>query len=149
LARAIPVAVRGNAAFANRRDVLSAEIPSMGTMSARGAARLYAAMLGQVDGFEPVSAARRAQFAATAFEGRDEVMEMETSWALGYSQFRPAGSRPGSTFGMVGMNGSGAYADVDSGVAVAVMRNRFDPELKALATVDRIVKEECDGAEER
>jgi hypothetical protein len=35
------------------------------------------------------------------------------------------GARPGSAFGMVGMNGSAAYADVDSGVAVAVMCNRF------------------------
>jgi len=51
------------------------------------------------------------------------------SWAFGYSPDRPGGvpSRPGSTFGMVGMNGSAAYADIDSGVAVAVMRNRFAP----------------------
>jgi len=41
---------------------------------------------------------------------------------------------------MVGANGSAAYADIDSGVAVAVMRNRFTPgDMTALTTVDRIV----------
>jgi hypothetical protein len=80
--------------------------------------------------------------AASAFEGRDEVMGVPTTWAFGFSPHRPGGvpSRPGSTFGMVGANGSAAYADIDSGVAVAVMRNRFGaPGLAALAEVDRIV----------
>lgn len=52
------------------------------------------------------------------------------------------GSRPGSTFGMVGANGSAAYADIDSGVVVAVMRNRFDADPTAVTSIDRIVKEE-------
>jgi hypothetical protein len=32
----------------------------------------------------------------------------------------------------------GAYADIDSGVAVAVMRNRFDSELALVSGIDRI-----------
>jgi hypothetical protein len=41
---------------------------------------------------------------------------------------------------MVGMNGSAAYADIDSGVAVAVMRNRFAAgDLATVARIDRIV----------
>lgn len=41
---------------------------------------------------------------------------------------------------MVGMNGSAAYADIDSGVAVAVMRNRFAAgDLTAAARIDRII----------
>ncbi len=40
------------------------------------------------------------------------------------------------------MNGSAAYADIDTGVAVAVMRNRFTTgDLTAVARVDRIVAE--------
>jgi CubicO group peptidase (beta-lactamase class C family) len=68
-------------------------------------------------------------------------MGVDTSWAFGYAPFRPAGSaaRPGSTFGMVGMNGSAAFADIDSGVAVAVMRNRFDGALTAATAVDDLV----------
>jgi uncharacterized membrane protein len=39
---------------------------------------------------------------------------------------------------MVGMNGSAAYADIDSGVAVAVMRSRFDTDPTVVGEVDRI-----------
>ena len=39
------------------------------------------------------------------------------------------------------MNGSAAYADIDSGVAVAVMRNRCAPDLGTVARIDRIVAE--------
>jgi hypothetical protein len=68
-----------DAAFANRRDVLTSDIPSGGTMTARGAARLYAALLGHVPGVDLVSPARRAAMAAPAFEGPDEVMGMPTA----------------------------------------------------------------------
>jgi hypothetical protein len=47
---------------------------------------------------------------------------------------------------MVGMSGSAAYADIDSGVAVAVMRNRFAPgDLTAAARIDRLVAEATSG----
>jgi hypothetical protein len=79
--------------------------------------------------------------AAVQFEGQDEVMGFPSTWAFGFSPQRPGGvlSRPGSTFGMVGMNGSAAYADIDTGVAVAVMRSRFDTDLTAVREVDRTV----------
>jgi CubicO group peptidase (beta-lactamase class C family) len=140
--RAIPPGIRPDADFANRRDVLTSDIPSGGTMTARGVARIYAALLGDIAGVDLVSPARRAAMAAPAFEGQDEVMGVPSTWAFGFSPFRPGGvpSRPGSTFGMVGANGSAAYADIDSGVAVAVMRNRFGGAgLAAAAEVDRIV----------
>src|SRR5262249_9860200 len=47
---ATPPALRDAASFGNRADVLTADIPSLGTMTARGAARMYAALLGHVDG---------------------------------------------------------------------------------------------------
>jgi hypothetical protein len=40
---------------------------------------------------------------------------------------------------MVGSNGSAAYADIDSGAAVAVMRNRIVGDMSAVAAIDRIV----------
>jgi hypothetical protein len=40
---------------------------------------------------------------------------------------------------MIGMNGSAAYADIDTGVAVAVMRSRFDTDLTTVSEIDRIV----------
>ena len=140
-ARALPLGVRADAAFANRRDVLRAQIPSMGTMSARAAAQLYAALLGHVDAALLLPADRLAEIATVAFSGHDEVMNMPTSWAFGYSVDRPGArrSRSGSTFGMLGANGSAAYADIDTGVAVAVMRNRFSPDFSTAAMIDDLV----------
>lgn len=144
LARAFPPGARPDAAFANRRDVVSAQIPSMGTMSARAAARLYAALLGHIRGMRLLSDEQLAAVAEVAYIGPDRVMEMDNvSWSLGYSPSRPGGaaSRPGSTFGMVGANGSAAYADIDTGVAVALMRNRFSPDFTAITRLDAIVAE--------
>jgi CubicO group peptidase (beta-lactamase class C family) len=138
LDRATPPALRDAASFGNLADVLTAEIPSLGTMTARGAARMYAALLGHVDGSNLISSQRRTAMAAVALTGTDEVMGFPASWAFGYSPDRPGGvpSRRGSTFGMVGANGSAAYADIDSGLAVAVMRN--GPPAAGLAAVTRI-----------
>ncbi|WP_433463008.1 serine hydrolase domain-containing protein [Spirillospora sp. CA-128828] len=141
--RAIPPGIRSDAAYANRHDVLGSDIPSAGTMTARGAARVYAALLGHVEGVDLVSPARRAGMAAVRFQGMDEVMGVPSTWAFGFGTYRPGvEARPGSTFGMVGMNGSAAFADIDSGVAVAVTRNRFDFDLAAVSRIDRIV---CDA----
>jgi CubicO group peptidase (beta-lactamase class C family) len=144
LERAMPPGVAPDADYANRPDLLTSDIPAEGTMSARGVARVFAGLLGHVDGVELVSAARRKAMAAIAFEGTDEVMGFPTSVTYGYSSFRPSGrGRPGSTFGMVGANGSAAYADLDSGVAVAIMRNRFAPgDFTAAARIDQLVIDE-------
>ena len=144
--------------------MLTADIPSLGTMTARGAARMYSALLGHVDGIDLVSSQRRQAMAAVAFTGMDEVMGFPVSWAFGYSPDRPgrpaaapatdatvaadagksasASPRHGSTFGMVGANGSAAYADVDSGLAVAIMRNGPPAAgLAAAARIDRLIAE--------
>ncbi|HWD56330.1 MAG TPA: hypothetical protein VG346_14485 [Acidimicrobiales bacterium] len=65
--------------------------------------------------------------AALTYNGVDEVTGGPSQWAFGYSLYRLASTaaRPGSTFGTVGGHGSSDFADIDSGVAVAVMRNQF------------------------
>jgi CubicO group peptidase (beta-lactamase class C family) len=110
-------------------------------MSARGAARLYAALLGYVDGVNLVSPERLRTMAAPAFSGTDQVMGFTTEWALGYSPARlgNAPPRPGSTFGMVGSNGTAVYADIDSGVAIAVMRNHILGDFSAVTAIDNLV----------
>lgn len=141
LDRAIPPGVQPTADFANRPDVLRADVPSQGTMSARAAARMYAALLGHIDGIELVSPDRLATMAAPTFSGTDQVVGIPTTLALGYSPARLGGveSRPGSAFGFPGSNGSAAFADIDSGVAVAVMRNRIVGDMSAVAAIDRII----------
>jgi CubicO group peptidase (beta-lactamase class C family) len=54
------------------------------------------------------------------------VLGFPSTWAFGYSPARLGmPDHPGSAFGMVGSGGSAAYADIDTGVTVAIMRNRF------------------------
>lgn len=140
--RALPPGIRPDAAFANRRDVLTSDIPSGGTMSARGAARVFAGLLGHgADAL--VSPARLTSMARPMFEGRDAVMDVPSTWAFGFAPSRPGAvpSRPGSAFGMFGANGSGVWADIDTGVAVAVMRNRFGPGWSTAGEIDRLVAE--------
>jgi CubicO group peptidase (beta-lactamase class C family) len=149
--RALPPALRPTAELAGDPAYLTADLLSHGTMSARGAARVYAALLGDVPGVPLVSPERRRLMAAVAVEAPDEVMGVPSSWTFGFSPFRPgapagaggsAGVGAGSTFGMVGANGSAAFADIDTGVAVAVMRNRFGGGLATLTEVDRLVAAE-------
>jgi hypothetical protein len=46
---------------------------------------------------------------------------------------------PGSTFGMVGSNGTAAYADIDSGVAISVMRSHILGGFSAVSAIDDLV----------
>lgn len=139
--RALPPALRDTAALGRDEGILTADILSLGTMTARGAALMYSALLGREDNQELVSRRRLTEMATVAFTGMDEVMGFRTRWAFGYSPDRLGGiaSRSGSTFGMIGSNGSAAYADIDSGLAVAVMRNGPPAGLDAAARIDRIV----------
>lgn len=140
--RAVPPPLLPTAELANRRDVLTSDIIAMGTMTARGVARVYAGLLGHT-GVQLVSPDRLTELARPAYEGPDEVMGMASTWAFGFSPYRPGDvrARPGSTFGMVGGNGSAAWADIDSGTAVAIMRNRFSSDWNAAGVIDHLVAE--------
>ncbi len=110
-------------------------------MTARAAARMYAALLGHIDGVKLVSPKRLRTIAAPAFSGIDQVMGFPTTWALGYSPARLGSrqSRPGSTIGMIGSNGTAAFADIDSGLAIAVMRNHIVADFSVVAAIDDII----------
>ncbi len=67
-------------------------------------------------------------------------MGVQSVWGFGYSPARPTGRYPGSVFGMLGGNGSAAFADIDTGTAVAVMRNRCSiGDFTTAARVDHLV----------
>src|SRR5207244_4718169 len=55
--KAAPMSLMPNAAFGNRPDTLGADIPAGGKTSARAIARMYAALIGDVDGVRLVSPA--------------------------------------------------------------------------------------------
>ena len=124
-----PRAVAPTAEFGNRTDILMADIPAGAKMSARAVARMYAALLGEVDGVRLISPERLREISAVAFSGNDQIMGFPSTWALGYSIGR-LGTDPQETptvFGMGGFGGSHAYADTATGTTFALTKNRLPP----------------------
>lgn len=136
-----PRATFPTAEFGNRADVLRADIPAGGKMSARALARMYAALLGEVDGVRLLSPARLRAATAVAFSGTDEIFGTPASWTLGYAPGRPGADEqePSTAFGMGGAGGSHGYADTASGVAFALTKNRLTADFSAAEQVAAIV----------
>jgi CubicO group peptidase (beta-lactamase class C family) len=78
--KAGPLGVFPTADLGNRTDILAADIPAGGKNSARAIARIYAALLGGVDGVRLISAERLRQVTAVAASGVDEVFGNSSSW---------------------------------------------------------------------
>ncbi|MEU8272134.1 serine hydrolase domain-containing protein [Sphaerisporangium sp. NPDC049002] len=135
---AAPMAALPDAAFGNRADVLMSDIPAGGTMSARAVARMYAALLGEVDGVRLVSPERLREITAVAMSGLDEVAGFPSTRALGYNIGFPSlnASTVPTVFGMSGSGGTAAYADTATGVAFALTKNRVSA--GDFTTVERI-----------
>jgi CubicO group peptidase (beta-lactamase class C family) len=136
-----PRVVIPTAEFGNRAGVLMADIPAGGKMSARGIARMYAALLGEVDGVRLISSERLREVSAPAFTGTDQIMENPTTWALGYAIARPETDlqETSTAFGYGGVGGSYAYADTATGVAFALTKNRLTPDFGVAQQVGEIV----------
>ncbi len=136
-----PRAVTPSAEFGNRTDILTADIPAGGKMSARAVARMYAALLGEVDGVRLISPERLREVSAVAFSGVDRIMGFPTTWALGYSIGRPGtdSQETPTVFGMGGAGGSYAYADTASRISFALTKNRLTPDFDATKHVAEIV----------
>src|ERR687889_1716386 len=136
-----PRATTPTAEFGNRKDILTADIPAGGKMSARAVARMYAALMDEVDGVRLVSPERLLEISAAAFSGVDQIMGNPATWALGYSVGR-LGSNAQETPGVIGMGGVGgsfAYADTATGVAFALTKNRLTADFSAAQQVSGIV----------
>jgi CubicO group peptidase (beta-lactamase class C family) len=129
------------AEFGNRPDVLAADIPAGGKMTARAAARMYAALLGGVEGVRLIPPDRLRAASAVAFTGKDQLMGNDARWALGYAIGRPGGDpdRTLSVFGMGGAGGTMGYADTATGVAFALAKNRLTPDFSTSERIGEIV----------
>jgi CubicO group peptidase (beta-lactamase class C family) len=138
------------AEFGNRKDILMADIPAGGKTSARATARMYAALMGEVDGVRLISPERLREVSAVAFTGVDEIMGNPVTWALGYSigQLGSDARRTPTVFGMGGVGGSFAYADTATGVAFALTKNRLTADFSAAQRISGIVTEAV-GSNER
>jgi CubicO group peptidase (beta-lactamase class C family) len=141
--KAAPMSLMPTADLGNRVDILAADIPAGGKTSARAIARMYAALMDDVDGVRLISPARLRQATAVAMSGIDEVFGMPSKWALGYAIGRPGASDQspdsGTAFGVGGAGGSFAYGDTATGIAFAMTKNRLTPDFSAVAHVSQLV----------
>jgi CubicO group peptidase (beta-lactamase class C family) len=131
------------AAYGNRADVLNANIPAGGTVTARAVARMYAALLGEVDGVRLISPERLREVSAVAMSGTDQIFGFPTAWGLGYSigQFMSNAEETRHVFGVGGVGGSHAYADTATGTTFALTKNRLAPSFDTAEQVAGIVTE--------
>jgi len=125
--RMAPAAVQPSVALYNRDDYLAADIPAGGTMTARATARLYAALIGPVDGVRLFSPELLADASTVAVAYEDAIFGMPMPWTIGFGPGRPSKSEldPPRVFGWSGMFGVHAEADPDSGTTFALLKNRF------------------------
>jgi CubicO group peptidase (beta-lactamase class C family) len=129
------------AEHANRADVRSANIPAGGTVTARAVARMYASLLGEVDGVRLIPPERLREVSTVAMSGEDQIFGFPTSWGLGYSigQFMSNAHETQHVFGVGGVGGSHAYADTATGTTFALTKNRLVPSFDTAEHVAGIV----------
>lgn len=136
----------------NRRDVHAAEIPSNnGITTARGLSRLYAGLVGEVDGVRVLGSETVDRARTVASSGTDAILMLDTAYGLGFqlpSSLFPAVGAGG--FGHVGAGGSLGYADAERGIGFGYVMNAMqqhmggDPRQAALVdAVRRSVEREA------
>ncbi|MEV6308589.1 serine hydrolase domain-containing protein [Streptomyces sp. NPDC051840] len=123
----------------------AAELPaSNGVATARGLARCYAAMIGEVDGQRLFAPATLTLARTEESAGPDRVLVVSTRFGLGFMLHGPAAPLlgPGS-FGHPGRGGSLGFADPESGIALGYVTNGLqkgvtaDPRAQALVRAVR------------
>ncbi|HLI74671.1 MAG TPA: serine hydrolase domain-containing protein [Acidimicrobiales bacterium] len=111
----------------NSPAVHSAEVPAAnGITDARSLARMYAALVGDVDGVRLLAPDSIDAAARPRTEGRDRVLVAPTTFGLGFmchSRVMPL-LAPGS-FGHSGAGGSLGFADPGSGTAFGYVMNQM------------------------
>ncbi|MYW48211.1 serine hydrolase domain-containing protein [Streptomyces sp. SID161] len=118
---------------------------SNGIATADGLARLYASLIGDVDGGTRLFSPQTMELArAERSAGADRVLVVGTRFGLGYMLHGPASPllSPGS-FGHPGRGGALAFADPETGIAFGYVTNGFrqsvtaDPRAQALVRAVR------------
>jgi CubicO group peptidase (beta-lactamase class C family) len=139
--KAGPMSLFPTAQLGNRPDILAADIPAGGKTSARAIARMYAALLTEVDGVRLISPERVREATTVSMTGVDAVFGMPSAWALGYSIGLPGSTAQDAptAFGVGGAGGSFAYGDRATGIAFALTKNRLTADFSAAARLSQIV----------
>ncbi|MGZ3420686.1 MAG: serine hydrolase domain-containing protein [Polyangiales bacterium] len=111
----------------SRDEVMAACIPSSnGVFTARALARMYAALAngGELDGVRLMSRRTLERAIEQHVHGLDRVTWVPAEWRLGYARLHTARRRPPPRgFGHDGYGGSGAWAEPDLDLSMALTKN--------------------------
>jgi CubicO group peptidase (beta-lactamase class C family) len=113
----------------NSRAMHAAEVPAAnGIGDARSIARMYAACIGDVDGFRILTAEQMKDATTQRTSGPNVVLlDMDIQFGLGFmmrSDLIPLGGP--NSFGHFGAGGSVGWADPDAGLTFGYVMNRMD-----------------------
>ena len=108
------------------RDTVRACIPAAnGVFTARSLAKMYAVLAagGELDGYKLVSENTLRRATEIQTRKMDKVVPFPMHWRLGYHRAATTRGNPPRGFGHYGFGGSGAWADPDNELAVALTLN--------------------------
>ncbi len=115
----------------NSREMHAAEMPAAnGICTARGLARLYAGLVGEVDGVRLLTDETIANATTEQSNGKDAVLMIPTRFGLGY--FLPSSYSQlmgGKSFGHSGAGGSLGLAEPDSKIGFGYVMNKMQQNL--------------------
>ncbi|MFF7172248.1 serine hydrolase domain-containing protein [Streptomyces pseudovenezuelae] len=108
-------------------EVQAAELPSSnGIATARALARMYAALIGEVDGVRLLAPETLESAAKEQAGGKDQVMLIPSRFSSGYMLPTETNPMAGpSSFGHTGRGGSLGFADLEHGVAFGYVMNNI------------------------
>ncbi|MFH9576311.1 serine hydrolase domain-containing protein [Streptomyces sp. NPDC017454] len=125
--------------------VQAAELPaSNGIGTAHGLARMYAALIGKVDGVRLLTSETLASATKEQASGKDQVMLITSRFSSGY--MLPTETNPmigPHSFGHTGRGGSLGFADPEHGIAFGYAMNNIiggPNDLRATSLVDAVRK---------
>ncbi|MCI3276472.1 serine hydrolase domain-containing protein [Streptomyces cylindrosporus] len=124
-------------------EVQAAELPaSNGIGTAHALARMYAALIGEVDGVRLLTPETLESATKEQASGRDQVMLIPSRFSSGY--MLPTETNPmigGSSFGHTGRGGSLGFADLKCGIAFGYVMNNIIggvDDVRAASLVDAV-----------
>jgi len=127
----------------NSPEVQAAELPSSnGVGTARSLARMYAAVIGEVDGVRLLRPETVATATKEQASGADQVMVVPSRFSVGY--MLPIEDNPmtgPNAFGHTGRGGSLGFADPEHGIAFGYVMNNIiggSDDVRATSLVDAV-----------
>ncbi|NEE45039.1 Beta-lactamase precursor [Streptomyces sp. ADI98-12] len=126
-------------------EVQAAELPaSNGIGTAHALARMYAALIGEVDGVRLLTSETLASAAKEQASGKDQVMLIPSRFSSGYMLSTETNPMIGpNSFGHTGRGGSLGFADPEQGIAFGYAMNNIIgglDDLRATSLVDAVRK---------